>query len=81
MGIGLGTSYPTWHIRHWKPESVMVHNAVLHVWLKYGLAGLLCYLWFHVALLRWLYRGYEHRLSTTKHFLAAISRIWQRSSP
>lgn len=56
MGIGLGTSYSTWHIRRWKPESVMVHNAPLHVWLKYGLAGLLCYLWFHLALLRWLYR-------------------------
>ncbi len=56
MGIGLGTSYHTWHIRNWKTESVMVHNAPLHVWLKYGIAGLLCYVWFHVALLRWLYR-------------------------
>jgi O-antigen ligase len=56
MGIGLGTSYPTWEIRNWKPESVMVHNAPLHVWLKYGLAGLASYLWFHVALLRWVCR-------------------------
>jgi O-antigen ligase len=56
MGIGLGTSYSTWHIRKWKPESVMVHNAPLHVWLKYGIAGLICYLWFHVALLRWVFR-------------------------
>ena len=55
MGIGLGTSYSTWHIRNWKSESVMVHNAPLHVWLKYGLAGMLCYIWFHLALLRWLY--------------------------
>ena len=56
MGIGLGTSYSTWHIRNWKQDSVMVHNAPLHVWLKYGVAGLICYLWFHVALLGWLYR-------------------------
>ena len=56
MGIGLGTSYSTWHIRNWKPESVMVHNAPLHVWLKYGIAGLIFYLWFHIALLRWLWR-------------------------
>lgn len=55
MGIGVGTAYSTWHIRRWKAESVMVHNAPLHVWLKYGLAGLLCYLWFHIAMLRWLY--------------------------
>jgi hypothetical protein len=56
MGIGLGTSYPTWRIKNWKTESVMVHNAPMHVWLKYGLAGLVCYLCFHLALLRWLYR-------------------------
>ena len=55
MGIGVGTAYSTWHIRRWKAESVMVHNAPLHVWLKYRLAGLLCYLWFHIAMLRWLY--------------------------
>ncbi len=55
MGIGLGTSYATWHIRNWKPDSVMVHNAPLHVWLKYGIAGLACYLWFNIALLKWFY--------------------------
>ena len=51
MGIGVGTAYPTWRIRNWKNESVMVHNAPIHVWLKYGAVGLVCYLWFHVALL------------------------------
>ena len=56
MGIGVGTAYPTWRIRNWKSESVMVHNAPIHVWLKYGAAGVICYLWFHLALLRWLYR-------------------------
>ena len=55
MGIGVGTAYPTWRIRNWKTESVMVHNAPIHVWLKYGAAGLICYLWFHLVLLRWLY--------------------------
>jgi len=55
MGIGVGTFYSTWRIRNWKNESVMVHNAPIHVWLKYGAAGLACYLWFHIALLRWLY--------------------------
>jgi hypothetical protein len=56
MGIGVGTSYSTWRIRNWKSESVMVHNAPLHVWLKYGIAGLICYLWFHVLLFVWLYK-------------------------
>ena len=56
MGIGLGTSYSTWHIRRWKPESVMVPQRPATCLAQYGLAGLLCYLWFHLALLRWLYR-------------------------
>ena len=78
LGIGVGTSYPTWRIRNWKNESVMVHNAPIHVWLKYGLAGLIFYLWFHIALLGWLYRrskysGEKHAkfLSVAFAFLAA----------
>ncbi len=71
MGIGLGTAYPTWHIRNWKPESVMVHNAPLHVWLKYGLAGLLCYLWFHLALLYWLYRQVGASSGSNRAFSSA----------
>jgi hypothetical protein len=55
MGIGLGTAYPTWHIRNWKEESVMVHNAPLHVWLKYGLLGLAIYLVYHLSLFRCLW--------------------------
>jgi O-antigen ligase len=71
MGIGVGTSYSTWHIRNWKTESVMVHNAPLHVWLKYGIAGLICYLWFHLALLRWLYRHSTTAMSPNTAFLVA----------
>jgi O-antigen ligase len=56
LGIGLGRSYPTLRIQDWKEESVMVHNAPLHVWLKYGLMGLAFYVWFHIALFRWLGR-------------------------
>ena len=56
MGIGLGRSFATLRIQDWKEESVMVHNAPLHVWLKYGLLGLACYVWFHLAMFRWLYR-------------------------
>jgi len=56
LGIGLGRSFPTLRIQDWKEESVMVHNAALHVWLKYGLVGLACYVWFHFAIFRWLHR-------------------------
>lgn len=56
VGIGLGRSFQTLRIQDWKEESVMVHNGPLHVWLKYGLMGLVCYVWFHVALFRWLYQ-------------------------
>ena len=54
MGIGLGRSYPTSLIRNWKEQSVMVHNAPLHVWLKYGLLGLGLYLAYHLSLFRYL---------------------------
>ena len=69
MGIGVGTAYPTWRIRNWKNESVMVHNAPIHVWLKYGVAGLICYLWFHVVLLRWLYRRSKYAAANDAVFL------------
>ncbi len=72
MGIGLGTSYVTWHIRRWKPESVMVHNAALHVWLKYGLAAVICYMWFHFALLRWVYARAKSRRSADPQYLRAV---------
>ncbi len=72
FGIGLGTSYETWHIRNWKSESVMVHNAPLHVWLKYGVAGLLCYLWFHVALLRWIHRQTRPADGPHRPFVVAV---------
>jgi O-antigen ligase len=55
MGIGLGRSYPTSLIRNWKEESVMVHNAPLHVWLKYGLLGLGLYFAYHLYLFRYLH--------------------------
>jgi len=71
MGIGVGTTYPTWQIRNWKLDSVMVHNAPLHVWLKYGIAGLACYLWFHLALLKWLLRNSRSAASDNRVFLRA----------
>jgi O-Antigen ligase len=55
MGIGLGRSFQTARIQGWKEESVMVHNAPLHVWLKYGLLGLVCYVWFHAAVFHTLW--------------------------
>ena len=69
MGIGVGTAYPTWRIRNWKSESVMVHNAPIHVWLKYGAVGLVCYLWFHLLLLRWLYRRSKYLVPNDAAFL------------
>ncbi len=72
MGIGLGMAYSTWQIRNWKAESVMVHNAPLHVWLKYGIAGLISYLWFHVALLRWLLRRSNAETSRHKAVLSIV---------
>lgn len=72
LGIGLGTSYPTSHIRDWKEESVMVHNAPLHVWLKYGLLGLGIYFAYHLSLFRHLRIRREHSPPQHRAVVAAI---------
>ena len=69
LGIGLGRSYLTPRIQEWKEESVMVHNAPLHVWLKYGLLGLGSYVWFHFAIFRWLRQ--RHRV-----LAAPADQVW-----
>ncbi|MGH8926400.1 MAG: O-antigen ligase family protein [Acidimicrobiia bacterium] len=52
LGFGIGRRYETSLIADWKTESFEVHNAVLHVWLKFGIAGAVVYVWFHLALVR-----------------------------
>ncbi len=71
LGVGVGTSYPTWRIKNWKTESVMVHNAPIHVWLKYGVFGLICYLWFHGSLFLWLRRQAAASAGILSAFLVA----------
>ena len=56
LGYGLGRPYETERIENWKFTSWGVHNAVLHVWLRYGALGLVSYLALHLATLRWLLR-------------------------
>jgi hypothetical protein len=70
-GLGLGYTYETVRIREWKVESWLVHNAPLHVWLRYGIVGLIAYIWFHLALLRWLcqFKGGDDR------FVSAFARV------
>ncbi len=72
LGVGLGTSYPTWHIRNWKEESVMVHNAPLHVWLKYGLLGLIVYFGYHLSLFRYLRRHGKHSPPRHRAIVGAV---------
>lgn len=52
LGLGIGSRYETNLISDWKTESFEVHNALLHVWLKFGIAGAVVYLAFHIGLIR-----------------------------
>jgi hypothetical protein len=52
LGYGIGRRYETQLISAWKTESFEVHNAVLHVWLKFGILGAVTYIWFHAAFIR-----------------------------
>lgn len=56
LGHGLGRTYETDRINTWKAESWGVHNAVLHVWLRYGLLGMVTFIGFHISLFQWLLR-------------------------
>jgi O-antigen ligase len=47
FGLGIGRYYETSLIADWKETSFEVHNTVLHVWLKFGLLGVVAYLGFH----------------------------------
>lgn len=51
LGLGIGRYYETNLIADWKASSFEVHNALVHVWLKFGLIGMVAYLGFH---LRWI---------------------------
>lgn len=54
FGLGLGRPYETTRIANWKSESWGVHNAILHVWVRYGLIGLFGYvLWHWRVLVGW----------------------------
>lgn len=53
LGIGQGTPYQTTRLASQKSESWGVHNALLHVWLRFGLVGLIAYVWFHLSGFRW----------------------------
>jgi hypothetical protein len=52
LGFGIGRHYETNLISDWKAESFEVHNSLIHVWLKFGVAGAVVYIWFHFALAR-----------------------------
>lgn len=56
LGFGIGQTYETELISDWKLESFEVHNAVLHVWLKFGLIGAVAYVGFHFAWARYALR-------------------------
>jgi O-antigen ligase len=56
LGNGQGLTYQTKRIKTWKTTSSGVHNGPLHVWIQYGLLGLVSYALFHAHLFRWLRR-------------------------
>jgi O-antigen ligase len=70
-GLGLGYTYETVRIREWKTESWIVHNAPLHVWLRYGIVGLIAYFWFHLRLFGWI-RGFK---GWADHWVKAFAQV------
>jgi hypothetical protein len=52
LGIGMGRTYETPSLVGWKETSFEVHNALVQVWLKFGMFGLIAYLGFHWSWIR-----------------------------
>lgn len=77
LGKGLGVQYQTERIEAWKPASWGVHNGPLHVWLSYGLLGLVSYALFHVHLFGWLYRrGRESTDASARGIACGVFASW-----
>lgn len=73
LGIGLGTTYETIYTS-WKTESWGTHNGPLHVWLRFGLLGLLSYLWFHWRVFSLLW--HQRKLILSRGLLAYCLAIF-----
>jgi hypothetical protein len=52
LGHGIGRTYETPSLADWKETSFEVHNAFLHAWLKFGIAGLVVFTGFHLQWIR-----------------------------
>ena len=56
LGIGLGKTYRTNRIAAWKTESTLVHNGPMHVWVFYGVVGVIAYFSWHLGFFSYLAR-------------------------
>lgn len=68
-GLGIGRLYRTPSIAEWKDRSFEVHNAPVHMWLKFGLIGAIAYVWFHVA---WIRHQLNPMFSSRSQFAADL---------
>jgi hypothetical protein len=61
LGLGVGQFYDTPLLEDWKETSFEVHNAALHVWLKFGVLGVFVFAGFHV---RWIVASLQMQFSS-----------------
>ena len=52
FGLGIGRFYKTQLIQEWKATSFEVHDPFVHVWLKFGLLGLVAYAGYYWSAIR-----------------------------
>jgi hypothetical protein len=60
-GIGIGRNYESERTVDWKSSSFEVHNALVHVWIKFGILGALIYAGFHIS---WAVAAIRNRVPT-----------------
>ncbi|MDR7551274.1 MAG: O-antigen ligase family protein [Armatimonadota bacterium] len=74
FGVGQGLPFETSRLGPTHPESWGVHNAPLHVWVRFGLLGLVTYLWFHGSGFRWLLSAATR--SPSSQMALAVAAYW-----
>jgi O-antigen ligase len=56
FGLGVGVTWTGARTADWKPNTSMVHNTPVMVWIKFGILGLTVYFILYVVLFRSLWR-------------------------
>jgi len=87
LGYGLGRvykrrlSYMPWLHTNLAEQAYFVHNAFLHTWLKFGILGLICYIWLFYTFFQYGFKNIKlisnnyHRSIAVGFFAFVVGKV------